>query len=806
MARKVLHLISQAHLDPVWLWPWRDGAAEALTTIQSAVDRAREIRSFRFTRSSAEIYRWVKETDPRLFAEIRRLIRAGRWEVVGGWIEQPDCNLPSGESFIRQSLLGQTWLRENLGVTATIGYNVDSFGHAGGMPQLLKKAGLTHYVFMRPQAHEAPNVPNLFWWEGDDGSRVLTQRVPGEYSQTPRMTADELEALIRSTHERHFSPGFHDGIFWLGIGNHGGGPTREHLARILTLQRDTTLPELRFSSVADYFAAIESSRAIRSVPTIRGELQFHARGCYVATSEVKQLHRRAELALYTAEALSTCAELSVSKHSQFALNEAWWRLLFSEFHDILAGTCVAATWAETRDRFGSTLHAAEQAGTSATHELARKVDTRGEPGSVLFMANPLPWARKALVQLDTFSDPHGRDSITHLETKDGRIVPLQWMRAEANFGPHLMPWGKLTAAVDLPACGYTVLRLATGGKSSRTRKIKSRVELDTAGGIRSWKSSLGQELLAAPIRLGVFADASDTWAHGVKKFGAQVTYPRLRKCHVAEDGPVCKVHRQQFSIGRSQLWLDLIEHSWTEAIELRIRFDWRERRKILALEIPTRLRRAQFFAKGPGFVAVRPANAEEQPGHEWTAVSGQLGRKAHTVGLVNAESYSHSCADGTLRVLLVRSTPFAEHDPMKVAPNEPLPWIDHGWHERRFWLIEGAGNWRTLGIEKLSADLRTPVTSMLDSAHAGTEPWSQSMLSLSGDHVAVLAIKATHAGDGWVVRAQEMSGQSRRARLSIPRLGVTQTIRFEPWEIKTVCFSRTGAIAETNLLENKSKP
>jgi alpha-mannosidase len=266
------------------------------------------------------------------------------------------------------------------------------------------------------------------------------------------------------------------------------------------------------------------------------------------------------------------------------------------------------------------------------------------------------------------------------------------------------------------------------------------------------------------------------------------------------------VHRQQFSIGRSQLWLDLIEHSWTEAIELRVRFDWRERRKILALELPTRLRRAQFFAKGPGVVAVRPPNGEEQPGHEWTAVSGQLGRNAHTVGLVNAESYSHSCADGTLRVLLVRSTPFAEHDPMKVALNEPLPWIDHGWHERRFWLIEGAGNLRTLGIEKLAADLRTPVSSMLDSAHAGTEPWSQSMLSLLGDHIAVLAIKATHAGDGWVVRAQEMSGQPRRARLSIPRVGVTRTIRFLPWEIKTVCISSTGVLAETDLIEKPSKP
>jgi alpha-mannosidase len=336
--------------------------------------------------------------------------------------------------------------------------------------------------------------------------------------------------------------------------------------------------------------------------------------------------------------------------------------------------------------------------------------------------------------------------------------------------------------------------------------MKSRVALDAAGGIRSWRSARGQELLAAPIRLGVFGDPSDTWAHGVKRFGAEITRPRLRKWHFAENGPVCTVLRQQFSVGRSQLWLDVIEHSWTAAVELRVRFDWRERRKILALEIPSRLHQAQFIAKGPGGIAVRSPTGEEQPGHEWTAISGRLGKEDHTVGLVNAESYSHSCADGTLRVLLARSTPFAEHDPIAVTPNEPLPWIDHGWHERRFWLVEGAGDWRTIGIEKLAADLRMPVTSMLDSAHAGTEPWSQSLLVLAGEHIAVLAIKAAHAGDGWIVRAQEMSGRSRRARLTIPRLKVSRSISFQPWEIKTVCISRTGAIAETNLLEKPSKP
>ena len=149
--RPILHLVSQAHLDPVWLWPLRDGVAEALTTCQSAVDRLSETPSFRFTRSSAAAYRWVRDFDPRLFSEIQKAVADGRWEIVGGWVEQPDCNMPSAESFLRQAECAGSFFTDAFGPAgrATIGYNVDSFGHCGGLPQLLRLAGMDAYAFMR---------------------------------------------------------------------------------------------------------------------------------------------------------------------------------------------------------------------------------------------------------------------------------------------------------------------------------------------------------------------------------------------------------------------------------------------------------------------------------------------------------------------------------------------------------------------------------------------------------------------------------------------------------------------------------
>jgi alpha-mannosidase len=190
-----LHMIGNAHLDPVWLWQWPEGLQEAKATFRSALDRLDESADFVFTSSSAAIYKWVEENAPDLFAEIRERVAEGRWQIAGGWWIQPDCNLPGGESYVRQGLYGQRYFREKFGVTATVGYDVDSFGHHGMLPQIVAKMGMDSYVFMRPQEHEKELPGRLFWWEADDGSRVLTFRIA--YAYTAGGTIDDLDRHIR---------------------------------------------------------------------------------------------------------------------------------------------------------------------------------------------------------------------------------------------------------------------------------------------------------------------------------------------------------------------------------------------------------------------------------------------------------------------------------------------------------------------------------------------------------------------------------------------------------------------------------
>ena len=180
--KPTVHMIGQAHLDPVWLWRWTEGRAEALATSQSAVDRLHEYPDFHFTRGEAQIYAWIEAENPALFQQIRELIRAGRWHVVNGMVIQPDMNIPQGESFVRQVLLGKRAMAEHLGVEPRVAYCVDSFGHAGTLPQLLRKCGFDSYVFMRPGPHEKELPSQAFWWEAPDGSRILTFRIAAAYT------------------------------------------------------------------------------------------------------------------------------------------------------------------------------------------------------------------------------------------------------------------------------------------------------------------------------------------------------------------------------------------------------------------------------------------------------------------------------------------------------------------------------------------------------------------------------------------------------------------------------------------------
>ena len=316
-----------------------------------------------------------KKMNLLMFEEIKERIQEGRWALVGGWWVQPDCNVPGGESFVRQGLYAQRYFKEKFGVTATTGYNVDSFGHNGMLPQILKKSGMENYVFMRPGRHEKGIESETFVWRAKDGSEVTAFRIPFEYCTWPKEIREHVLRCAGEIKEK-------DGMImcFYGVGNHGGGPTKQNIDSLHAMNKEEGFPTLTLSTPDQYFKAVKESR--KNLPVVTGDLLHHSSGCYSVHSEIKRLNRRAENRLIMAEKMSVAAKCwSNGKYPHEEFTRGWKNVLFNQFHDIMAGTSLEPAYEDARESYGEALHIAARGMNSAMQAISWHVNismTRNE--------------------------------------------------------------------------------------------------------------------------------------------------------------------------------------------------------------------------------------------------------------------------------------------------------------------------------------------------------------------------------------------------------------------------------------------
>ena len=773
--RRVLHIIGYSHVDAAWLWPWRDSSNLALTTARSALDRMTETEGFKYCASSSSHYRWIQKADPAMFQEILHRIREGRWEVVGGWPVEPDCNIPSTESFVRHGLYGKAYCKEALGVDVKIGFNPDSFGHAAGLPTILKQSGFGYYVFMRPGDQEQEpdkKLPLLFWWEGPDGSRVLTLRILGSY--------DSAAAKIPTVAPNSFASGFSDGALFLGVGDHGGAVTKAQIQQVLQMRNDTSLPELRWSTTAEFFKAVESSPAMANLPVIRGDLQHHSRGCYSANGDEKYQNRRAERAMVQVESFSWLTSVTLGRqYPRAQFTDAWWNILFNQFHDLMAGTSLYSDYQDARDGLGTACQTATATKIEALESIAKQVNTQQAEGGLVFAFNPMPWKRKAYLEYI----PGRRESpITCLKAQDGSKVSVQVRPSESmtTFYTRLAAW------VELPAFGYKVFSEGFDAAPPAPAYGTSATVSENAFGISSLKAASGTELLASQIGLVAIADPSDTWSHGVDSFRQEIGRPELVSSKVVEDGPVLRITRQRLRWQQSEIAVDVWTFPESDIVKLHFVINWQQHEQILKLEIPTALTEPKVFAAVPGAVTEKVTNGNEEPYQDWVAVQGKKGGEDYTVALLNNQTYSYDCLNGLLRTILIRSAPYARHNPSPVDPQSLDAWQDQGRQERIFWLVGRPGSYTDLHLDQLANELQTPVEYVTDSRHGGTEAWEKSFLDVAPGTMSVLAIKQAEDSNALILRLQERSGKQTVAHVESSLLQLSQDVPFKPWELKTL--------------------
>jgi alpha-mannosidase len=830
--RPLLYMIGNAHIDPVWLWQWPEGYQEVRATFRSAVELMEEYPEFSFSCGSIAYYAWVEESDPELFAAIRARVAEGRWEVVGGWWVEADCNLPSGESLARQALHAQRWLAERFGRIATVGCSVDAFGHNAMLPQLLRKAGMDSYLFMRPGPHERVLPGPAFWWQSPDGSRVLAYRIPHHYASAGHALAAHVTSTVAQ-----LPAGWRELACFYGVGDHGGGPTRANLDSIRQLTAAGGPVRLECSTARRFLDRLPCAGG--ELPVVAGELQHHAVGCYAAHSAVKRWNRRSERLLLAAERWAAVARVVAAvPYPREALGHAWRQVLFNQFHDVLAGTAIEPAYQDARDQLGEAAAIAGRVANRAVQALSRRIAIEPEPGMVpVVVLNPLPWPVRADVELElgAFAEPE------RLTDEAGRPLPVQ------STSPHATAPGRRRVVfhAELPPLGYRTHRIylvASAGEPEaarfagapprsspdpsgpRTRPSGpspgSRVVLESSR-LRAavdprtgWLASLVDKATGAELappapepHAVVLADRTDTWSHGAVAYRERAGAFACESARLLEHGPVRSIVRVTSRYGASTLTEDLVLGRDSGVLEVRAALDWNERLAVLKLRFPTALTAVTATHEIPYGHQERPAGGDEEPAQAWVDASGVLpgGRRAG-LALLNDGKHAFDVQAGSIGMTAARSPVYAWHDPLQLDPGADYRYLDQGMQRFVYRLLPHAGDWRAAGVVRAAAELNQPPVALLESHHPGPLPQRRSFAAVTPGSVVVSVLKlAEDPGDDLVVRAYESAGRPARAEIDLPLVGRRISARFGPCEIKTFSVPRDPArpVTEADLLERR---
>ncbi len=244
--KKTFHLIPNAHLDPVWLWDWREGLNQGIATCRTVLDLMDENPDLTFIRGETAIYEHIERFDPATFARIKKMVKAGRWDVVGGTYIQPDTNLPSTETFLRHFIEGKRYVKEKFARDVKVAWAADSFGHSAGLPEILSASGIEYFAFSRPAPKILPIAKPAFWWEGSGGSRVMAYQIPvGWYGCEREEMPKRLDAFAEFAQRSDVE---NVGVFF-GLGNHGGGPTRKQIADVRAWAKAHPEIDVKFSGL-----------------------------------------------------------------------------------------------------------------------------------------------------------------------------------------------------------------------------------------------------------------------------------------------------------------------------------------------------------------------------------------------------------------------------------------------------------------------------------------------------------------------------------------------------------------------------
>lgn len=785
-----INVCAHSHLDLVYLWPIKETFRKNGRTTSNALSLLREYPDFIFSQSQPFLYEQLQLNYPDLFEDVKSMIKAGRWEVLGAMYVEPDGNLVGPESWVRQIMFGKRYLKAELGVDSRVCWLPDVFGVMHTLPQILKKGGIDYFLTAKLNIWNDTTVfpCDSFRWRGPDGSEVVAHFPPTHFAQDFRY--GNLRRNWSDYREKHIAG---ENLFIYGWGDGGGGPTRTMVEHSMRIGQFPGLPRVRVEKTEPFFDRLAARAG--QLPVWDDELYMEGhRGTYTSKGALKRANRKAEILYRDVEILSSFASSYGGPSIQADLNKGWKYLLLNQFHDTLPGTHISQAMPDIMEDYEKVFKIGHDIRDQLLGYFSENTGGAGD----LLIFNTVH-ARNSVVRLI------GHSEATGVKIGSGNNLPVQHCNGQIVFEAALPSLGWVSACVTTDAVAFPQKTAIANAQSVETDFYS--ISFGENGVLaRIYDKANDRDVLDGPGNLfQVFEDdpgkSFGAWdiAYHFEEYAYEVK--QVSGWELVDNGPVFARLRSRWSVLDSTIDQYMTVYARQRRIDFDTQLDWRDSKKLLKVAFPVNVRTRTATYDLPFGHIERSTHRNtgfeqgkfEVCGHKWADLSeGNYG-----VALLNDCKYGYDIKENVMRLSLVRS------------PVRPTPDSDIGEHAFSYALLPHAGNWREAGVDRAGYSFNIPPLTTLKKEHAanaeGKIPGLQSFADAESASTIVEVIKQAEDGEGLVLRAFDSHGTHDSVRFSFASTlhGVTETdlleepqndvdhdernfsARFSPYEIKS---------------------
>lgn len=800
-----IYLLGHAHLDMAWLWDVEETWRAAERTFKSVLNLQKDFPDLTFCHTTPALYEWIEQNRPELFAQIQAQVKAGKWEIVGGMWVEPEMNLINGESIARHLLYGQRYCQEKFGEICRVAWLPDTFGFNWQTPQFFKLAGIDYFVTQKLRWNDTTKFPyEWFNWQAPDGSQIksLMSSPLGEGIDPIKMAQFTWD-WIKKTNQPN--------PMWLfGVGDHGGGPTRDMLELAERWKRSPFFPNLEFTTALNYLESLEAPNE-----TWNDELylEFH-RGCYTTHGDQKKFNRDGESAIYEAELWASIATITTqAPYPKEALETAWKKILFNQFHDILPGSSIAQVFVDANREWENALRICEEIKEQAMSAIATQIVLPSPPhpqAKAIVVFNSLNWSRSQ-IHTELIRETEGKISLVWKVCDEiGKTV-----ESESKFQVSGdQEFYSITFHIqNIPPLGYRCFWLypetATIAESKPSEELFAlenellRVEIDSETGDISTlfdKVRNKEILLKKGNYLQAFKDEGQYWdAWNIDPNYANFPLPdaKLVKVSPLSKGNLRSSLYVERAIGLSSFYQYYFLEKGSAALRIFTCVDWQERHTVVKAAFPLNLEADSATYGIPCGAITRTTNREcaedqakwEVPFLGWADLSdGNQG-----VSLLSDCKHGVDTTSNQIRLTLLRGSEF------------PDPAADRGSHVFTYVLSPHTGDWRSTQTVRKSYELNHPLKTIFIQNHEsqGSLPPVASFLDLQSDTLILSGLKQSEDNPNeYILRCYECHGEPTELNLKgdfeiIESLDLLEKpidlpTKIEPWQIRTYRIKKRG--------------